>query len=261
MAFQGFNFIFNDVQSERYNLKIGYFDGGGKTDSSFGSNVEIIEEKIRRVSVPFFYGTEITPPLTFDMVVFSEQELDAYDRQAIGQWLFGKQEYKYLQIEQKDLEGVYFRCILMNPETIYIGNGAYGKKFTVRCDAPWGWSDEKVDSYTITTPNQVINYTNLSDADEYLYPLVTYTLGISTTTCSVINLSDSSREFKFTSVSGNEVLTVDNQRQIITSSLGSNRLSNFNLKWLRLVPGLNQLRVTGNGTFTIRTRFPKKVGG
>lgn len=259
MAFQACDFIYDGVPSEKYNLKIGYFTEG-VIDYSSGANVEIIEDKVRRNPVPYFYGTEITPPLSFEMTIFSEEELDSYDRQAINQWLFGRQEYKYLQIDQKDLEGTFFKCLLLDPKTTYIGNVAYAQKFTVRCNAPWGWSDEKNDTYSLTSSPTSINYINFSDNDQYLYPDVSFTTDISTTSFSITNNSDNGRIFSFTGISGSETINVTGGK-IITSSTSNNRLNNFNLKWFRLTTGLNQLSVSGKGSLTITSRFPMKVGG
>jgi phage-related protein len=79
---------------------------------------------------------------------------------------------------------------------------------------------------------------------------------------SITNLDDSNRVFSFTGVSPNEVLTVNNSLQTISSSTGLIRLSYFNKHFLRLVPGVNRLRIQGNvGSVAMTTQFvAKKIG-
>jgi hypothetical protein len=264
LSFFGSNFIYDNITSESFNLKIGYLNSGGTQESTSGSNIKIISDKVRRKPKPYFYGVEIEPVLEFDMFVYSEVALDIYDLSAINKWLYGRQQYKWLQVQQENgMEGIWYNCFLTNPQDIYIGNLPYCKKFTVVCDAPWAWTDEFTYNYTITTPNQSIIFNNLSDcADDYLYPYVSFTISSTTTNFSIKNNSDNGREFKFTNISGNETITVNNELQIITSSTLNNRLNNFNLKWLRLVSGNNSLIVNGNcPSLIFKMRFPKKIGG
>lgn len=256
-SFKACDYIFAGIPSERYNLKIGYVDSGSK-DTDFGSNVNIVEDKVRRNPVPYFYGTEITPPLSFDMFIFSEEELDAYDRQAIGQWLFGRQNYEWLQIEQPDMESIWYKALLINPQNWSVGNKPFALRFTVRCDAPFAWTDEITQSFTINGSTN-ITYKNHSDNHGYYKPKLTY-LNTTGSSLTITNNSDNGRLFAVSVLSPNETITVDNEREIFETTSSVNRLNDFNLKWLRLNVGYNSLVVSGNGTLTITSRFPKKVG-
>jgi phage-related protein len=80
-------------------------------------------------------------------------------------------------------------------------------------------------------------------------------------------MSDNSRVFRFGFVpapNGDETITVDNKNQIITSSRGDDfsriRFNNFNLNWARLVRGMNNLQITGNGVLKMTCSFPKRIG-
>lgn len=256
-AFEAYDFIFRGIPSERYGLKIGYVDSSVK-DTNLGSNVSIVEDKVRRNPVPYFYGTEITPPLSFDMFIFSEEDLDAFDRQAIGQWLFGRQNYEFLQIEQADMESIFYNAILMNPQNWNVGNRKFAIRFTVRCDSPFAWTDEITQTFTINGVTN-ITYRNYSDSHEYYYPQIVYT-NTTGNSISIVNNSDNGREFNVSALSPGEVLTIDNNLQIFETSVGENRLNDFNFKWLRFNTGYNSLVATGNGTLQITARFPKKVG-
>lgn len=253
--FSGTNFIFDKVPSETYNLYLVDFGENSKEDM-FGVTYEIEEEKIKRNPVPYFYGIEQTPTLQFKMTVASEKELDRYDRHAISKWLF-KKDYKYLQIDQEDIGNVYYRCIFLNPQKIQFGNCAYALQFDVKCDAPWAWSEEHVYEYTLSSSTTNIEFRNLSNYNDYLYPEIEFTLSITDTNFSITNSSDNSRIFEFTELNPSEIIYVNNQRKQVVSSEDTNRLCNFvDKKWFRLVPGTNQLIVSGKGSLEIRLRYP-----
>jgi hypothetical protein len=258
--FYGIRFIYDGVPSEQFGLYVANFDSGMMT-SPAGTDIELVTDIVRRKAKPYFYGVQQKPVLTFPITIVSEDIVDAYGRNAIFKWLFGRQEYKWLQIEQSDLEGMWFRCLLTAPQKVDIGNFTYGIKCTVTCDAPWGWSDEFNNVYSLTTNTTAISYNNLTDADDYLYPKTAFTLDISATSLSITNASDSGRVFSFTGLTGGETIAVDNDLGTIISSTSLNRLSHFNLKYFRLVPGINSLSVAGRGSLLITSRFPKKFGG
>jgi hypothetical protein len=234
------------------------FDSG-VIESNLSGDIEIIEDKTRNKN--YFYGVKQTGNLVFPIKMLSEKPLDHYDVSAISRNFFNKQSYKYLQIIQPDLEGIFFKCMLINPKKVCIGKEVYGFSCDVYCKENHAWTDEFTYNYSIINPNQNIVINNLSDLDDYLYPYISFTTSNTTTSFSIKNITDNNREFKFTSISGNETIGVDNDRQIITSSTINNRLNNFNLKWLRLVSGNNNLVVNGNGSMFFKMRFPKKIGG
>jgi hypothetical protein len=251
--------VFDNVSSEMFGLKIGYFDSG-KKDSDAGANIDIIESNTRRKSKPYFFGTQISNPLEIPMFVYSEKVLDTWDRGAINKLLFGRQSYSDLQIIQGDMEGYHYRCLLKDQQDIYIGNMPYAKSFTMRLDDSWAWTSEMLFSYVITTP-QTIMFNNMSDDTTYLYPVVSFTLTGTNTGFKIQNITDGGRTFEFTALSTLEYITVDNYRQIITSSTGLNRVNNFNLNFFRLLSGFNELLITGSSNVVFRMKFAKKIGG
>jgi len=262
LAIQALNFIYDNISSEVFSVKIVNFNSSGLQENNFGGNVIPIYESIKRKHNVFLYGTQPSQPLEFELNIATEgEELDSYSLGALGKWLFGHQDWKWLQIEQVSYEGLWFKCLLLDPQVISVGNMNIGFKCKVFCDSSYVYSDEFTYNHNITTSNQQITFNNLSDANLYLYPYISFTTSSTTTSFSIKNSSDSDREFKFTSIANNETITVNNDLKIITSSTSNNRLSNFNLKWLRLVPGTNNLVVNGNGSMFLRMRFPVKVGG
>lgn len=271
MGFFGYNFTFAGIPSETYNLGIVNFDTGMIT-SPAGNTVEIYKEEIFRRAKPYFYGVSPRPVLEFPITIGTPDIIDGYTRSLIEKWLFGQQTYQKLQIVQGDIQNSYYNCFLTEQESYAIGNIKYGFNCKVVCDSPYAWDypSSLVKTYspsTITTES--FNFYNLSTTNSYLYPFISFTLNSIGTNITLINNTDNGRIFTFGTgllpiLTANETITVDNDLQIITSSLGTTtyRLSSFNKNWFRLVSGINNITITGGiSNLTMTTQFARSIGG
>lgn len=260
ISYYSFNFTYNNISSQSLGVKLVNFDVSGLVNGSFGGGVTPVTEQIRRRHEVYLYGVQPAPPLEFEISIASSEELDFYSLEAISKNLFGKQEYGWLQIEQLSYEGLFFKCLLLDPQIISVGNINYGFKCKVQLSSSYCFTDEFTYNYTINTPNQVINFNNLSNYEGYIFPFITITTGVGVNSFSINNVTDNNRLFSFTSLLGNETLTIDNDKQIITSTSGINRLNSFNFNFFRLLRGWNKLEVNGNGTVQLKIRYLKRVG-
>lgn len=250
MAFMGSVFLFDGRSSEYFGLRIGYIDTNAINKMMGSFSLDIKEKKLYRRNVPFFFGAEGNPHLEFDISAFTEEELTAQDFEQVQNWLFGRKSYKQFQVVQEDMEHVYFNVIFNSPELVKVGGQIRGFNCRVICDGPYAYRNVAAVNRTYTgdpTNTNEVFYNPSQDGSAYLYPTSVITMtATSNGDLSIVNASDDNREFEFTDLSANEVLTVNNSLGIITSSTGLRRLSKFNKKWLRLVPGANNLTITGN---------------
>lgn len=263
MSFFGRTFIFAGVPSEKYNLLISTSDGGD-TNVTMGTGVEPILEKIYKRPVPYFYGVDQSPTLSFDIEIYSEQPLDADKAEIISSWLFGQMTYKKLIIVQNDMQSVYFNCFLIDPQKKINGNQIVGFTATVLCDAPWGWTNEKTKSYTYTSDNIATDIIlNIQTNNNfYTYPTIIFTMNVLGGFFKIINNSDNGRIFEFTGLTNSETITVKNDLGIITSSTGLVRMTNFNKNLFRFVRGVNNLSISGSiSNLQFKYQLAKKVGG
>ena len=247
--FYGNSFIYNSIPSENFGLFIRDLDASGINSSMGNSSMEIIEKKVYRKATPYFFGATPSPKLTFDFSAYAEQEIDAEEFALVQKWLFSSTSYKKFQIDQIDLQPIYFNAILNEPKIQRVGNLIQGFSCTVECDSPFAYFFPQTTTYiyTASTVNATETYYNGSnDAGNYLYPNLVITMNNFGGGISIINAEDSNRAFVFTDLQANEILTINCGLQTITSSSGLRRLSNFNKKFLRLVPGVNTLNITGN---------------
>ena len=267
--FYGASFIFNGTPSEYYDLYINTSETTANNSvgilSTNPGDVTLYSQAIYRRPIPFFWGVQQSNPLEFDVTFNSLTELTAEDARIISRWLFGQQSFQKLQIMQYDLQNIFFQCFLTKPMTLYVGNTIRGFQAHVVCNAPWGFEYPKTTTYTYTTPNvnvtTIIN--NTSDNNFYTYPSMVITTGaFANADINITNTTDNSRLFSFSGMSAGEVLTVNNDLQIISSSTGLLRLSNFNKHGFRFLQGVNSVNIQGEIASVSFTYSPaRKVGG
>ena len=264
MAFYGKGFMFNSIPGETYGLYLTNFDTG-MINSPAGSDIEIFEVTPYRRSKPYYLGVQQTPILEFPVVFTTPEFLDGPTRSAAKRWLFGSTQQKAFQVMECDISDVVFTGHLVNAQDIYAGNLCRGFSATMRCNAPWGFTFPQTTTKNYTSggiESETFNLYNSSDDSDYLYPSMTFTMNGIGTSFTLVNNTDASRSFAFTDISALEVMTVDNDRQIVSSSTGLTRLGKFNKNWLRLLPGNNSLTLTGGITqLTLTYSFARKVGG
>jgi len=264
LAFYGAEVIYDNVPSSVYDLRIMDFSTSGDVDSPAGSNMEIYEKYIFRKSKSFYYGRTQNTPLEFDLTLGSKETIDAITRSAIQKIFLGRDSYKDFQIVQDDLMLIKFETLFTSAENKYIGNIQKGITLHGHCNSPYGFTYPKIVTQTFGG-NGLVNYDfniyNDSDNNDYIYPEVEFILNSVGNDFQLTNITDDSRIFLFSDLQPAETITVDNYRESVVSDTGLLRLSAFNKKWFRLLPGNNQLNIqSGIGTFTITYSEMKSIG-
>lgn len=264
MAFYGAEVIYDGVPSSMYDLRIADFDTGGDVDSPAGSEMTIYEKYIFRKSKAFYFGRSMNSPLEFDITLMSKSPIDGVTRSAIQKLFLGQPTYKNFQIVQDDIADAVLEVLFTSATNKYIGNVQYGITLHGHCSSPWAHTFPKTKTYTFGG-NNVVNYDfslyNDSTDNDYIFPLSVFTLNSVGNSFQLTNITDNNRIFLFTGLLPNEIITVDNFRQTVSSSTGLKRLTNFNKHFFRLVPGNNELNVqAGIGTLTLTYSPTRNIG-
>lgn len=260
MAFWARTFVFDDIPSETFGLFVISEGAAGVIENTGSNSVELFTQEVYRRPTPYFFGTQQTPVLEFELSFASLDPVDAGTQRQIQKWLFGHSQYKKLQIMQCDMDDMYFNCILTEPKITTVGNFAYMFKCTVICDAPWAWGFWHTDTFGPFVDEGTFSYNNTSDNNYYTYPQVEITLSSTGAGVTLINKTDNNSTTEFTSLLQNEVLTIDSDRSIIKSSTGLRRFENFKGVLPRLVRGMNNFQILGDiASISITMRDAKKV--
>ena len=264
ISYYGNNFVFDDQYSENYGLKILTLGSSSAEEIDAGANVEPFFGATLKKPTRYLYGISQNNVLSFDMQVISDAVIDGVRRSKISKWLFGRQNYCRMIIANPEIHDIFFNCFLLNPKGIYVGSHCHGFSFSVECDAPWAWQNEKTYRFmnSENAYTQRINHYNDSDNTDYTYPHLVITTGNTGGTITFQNNSDNGRQFSVANVKAKEIITVDNDRSIITSTSGLNLSENFNKKFFRMVSGKNELVISGDVTkFEMKYSNARKIGG
>ena len=260
--FNSYEFVFDGVSSEMYNLQIYDLEDYSQSNVPFGNKASIIEAHTTGRIQNIHYGVDYhKEPLEFNLVFGAEEPLDRYELEEVALWLTGHQDYKWLEICQPDLTDVQFRCIITELTPVSISWAPYAFQATIRCDCPYAYGPEFSYTYTIKGKTNILFF-NESTTRAYLRPTLTFYPAGSTTSLSIVNLDDNSREFKVENFTSSSILTVDNKNGIIydAGSYNYNLYGGFNLNFFQLVQGDNNLVVNGDGELIFTLRYMYNVG-
>ena len=254
-------FILDGIASEIYGLSIVFINNDYNFVPS-GSQVNLQTDRVDNSAETFIMNEIQDIPLEFPIEIIGEN-MDVFKQVEVKRWLYGKFGYRKLQICSEDFANTfYFNCKLMAQQDI-VFNDPNGFTFNVVCDSPYAWEFPRIVRYEF--PNQQIFsflFNNESGDLERMNPIVEFQTTISNTSFSLVNKTDDNREFKFTGLQGNEIITVDNKNKIITASSGLQRLGNFNKKFFRLLQGVNEIQAVGQCEYLqITYQNARRLGG
>ena len=253
-------FTYDGVYSGAYGLQIASFDSETVEDTSvFAPTLNIVKSARSRRFLHNGIEYDDAPEYTFSII--SQEAIPDGERREILTWLVGRNDFKKLQMHQPELEDYYYNCVFTNVDMIYVRGRCHGFTVTAKFDSIFAYGKPKVIRITGTGSAQTVKIINNSDIpDDYVYPIVSFTM-TQEGNVSIVNTSEVvTSEFKFTGVRNTETITVDNELKIIESTIGGDRLSLFNKNWLRLQHGVNVLQITFKGTMTITVPTYAMIG-
>ncbi len=259
MNLYGCHFTFGGVDSNTYSLIIANVTTN-RDDRSAG---DISGQYLYRKSDKTFklLGDDYSgSQMAFDVDIITDDErtLSSADRRAVEKWLFNKQTFRKLYIDENDdpleesfemIDGAkksfYLLCRFINPEKIDNGCGVVGYKATLECDSGLMWQDEITYTFNAGSSATSGSFTvNLdTDINDYTYPIVTITTRSGCQTFSIRNTSDDSdRATTFSGLGGADSITMNGNIGYVDQT----HYRYFSgLNFIRLLNGENVFNYTG----------------
>lgn len=263
MGFYAKTFVYDNVSSSNYGLRISSL---GEDSDHSGANVELISQSVYRKPSSYLLGVKQTPVLTIPVTITVENELSSTESSVISKWLFGRENYKKLQIIQPDMQYVYYNAIITNQTVIRVGRVIRGYNAEVICDSPFAWEfpNRISRNYKTYMVNDNISINNLSDVHDYLYPIIEFETNAFGGYLNITNKSDNKRLFSINNLKPLKYYRIDNNMQTATElNTGENYVPNMkgnDYKWFRYITGINNLNITGMINYiSFINHFPKKV--
>lgn len=267
MSFYGSSFSFDGISCEEYGLMLYDFDTHTQGDSKYATGMQIIEDRLPMRSRSLFYGAYYDAPLEFKLVFGVDEDsaacgtpLDRQDMEVIGSWLTGHNAYKWLAIDQPDMEGLLYRCIITDLEMIEVAMCKWAFQCNVHCDSPYAYTLPQQIRYEVDGELDAILHSR-SSANGFYYPDVSIALSGSDG-FRITNVSDGERSTEFSGpLQFGDTIELSGDTGIISARSGLNMYQHFNFVFPRLVRGDNKIKITGRGAVTFTCSFPVNIGG
>lgn len=255
----GKNFIFNNINSDYFNLILCSFDSSNTDESSTGLEFDIKGDFVNDKNND--YGIEHSGVIEFQTTIahadgsyFTKTQM-----REIMRWLSTK-ENEWLTIYDDEYEEINYLG-RFSKVTKKIVNGEWaGLILTFTSNSSYAYSDIKKVIINVSEENQQLHFYNDSDNFGFLYPNLKITVSSGTQNITIKNESNLDATISLSELTSDEIITIDNENQIIESSLNRIFGSNFNGVWLEIVQGDNDLILNGDCTIEMTYRFIREVG-
>lgn len=246
------NFNYDGISSRDMGLTQVSTDDG-LFEEIFLPNRNINEEKIKGRYKPYHQGVDYDP-LSFPLSFYFNDGFDEDKVREVKRWLM--QDY-YKVIYFEDYPDRVFYCMYVGDSKLLHNGLEQGYvNLEMRCNSPFSYSkvyEEIFDFSANTVDGMDLEFKNLGNLN--CKPEV-WIETLEAGDFSIINQSDSGREFKFTGLEINETVYVDNENEHIeTDIVDIYRYDNFNDNYLDLPYGVNKLKIYGKCNIRLRYQY------
>lgn len=232
-------FMFNDIPSYEIGA-VNVNTDGGLMEETFIANRTVNETYTRSASEPYVDSVKREPyeiPLNF----YIEDHLDEENIRRVARWL-NVDDYKPLSFSS-NLDIIYFALPVNATDLVHnCSNDGY-VKLTMKV-FPYRYGRETTTHwYDISSGSNNIKIKNIGDLD---IPLSLEFKKIGDGDITVENLTAYKEPLKFTSIKHQEVINVDANKELITSSVtGYECYDQVNEQYVFLTRGINRVKITG----------------
>lgn len=239
-------FIFNNVSCVEYNVRLVYFDNEIVNDMKIpfviSASSDSNDEKYPVYKQEFSAPDQIVLNLAYvdntgNLATFSSE---AFRR--IKSWLRTDFFAPFITEDYPDYV-LYLKCVKIQDKLTF-GNQGF---IEVTFQPYTHYFYKQFETSVILNGDNVLSIENISD--EVCYPII-----MAETTSSennIIKIGNMELDLNI-----NEPVTVDNRMLTVLNDNGQNRLSCCNRKWIKLLPGGNNIELNGYGKLQIKAEFP-----
>jgi len=260
-------FLYDNQSSYNYGVINCHVDTNGLYQEEFLPSRELKETTTRYNDKPYLSQIK-TSPRVLNLTIAFEENFDEDKLRSVRRWL-SSSIYKPMSFESMP-DYIFYCTLIDSTPLLHNGNGQGYINCTMRCSDPYKYSPQYIsDLYDLSSNPSIgtpIIFSNLGDIP--CQPQISL-LKINDGDISIINNSDSGKEFKLSSLldsegipiassslKNNEDLFIDNENEEITSSLPDTyRLNNLTGDFISLPRGINNLVVKGTCKIQFRYQF------
>lgn len=262
MDLAGCHFTYAGVSSREYGLWFANAETSAYT--SINGDTQTVTVFSSRGNRKFFVSDSLVDsPVSIDVDILTDDAhaLSVQEIKEIEKWLFNRKGYFKLYVDIADdcsaetyeiIDGVeyryYFNCRFINPRKIQGNGGIPGFSCTMECDSLMLWQDAITKTIVPEfAEDESAEFTIDIDTcmDEYVYPIVNFTIGESGGNIMLVAIDDDNRSTSFVDLTPLIELSMDGNY----NSISGNNYTKFQSKnFVRLLPGQNRFVLTGDVT-------------
>lgn len=268
MDIYGKDVIIGNFRASDFGLIASTIKFDEESENEMGNDITITEQFIGRNPVPIYldyqYSSKLKPTITFikyNCHNAADLELSEFEIRHILRLITGQHGYVWMKVFTDEIsEDTWYKVKVIKTALIKVGGRKIGFKIELNCDSQFGYSPLQTVKINQEGFKHFFIFNNSDDIYTYLLPKV-----------KIVIKEDGNLELKnetenWTSIINNlvtgEVLEIDSERQIITSSVEHEPklLNDFNLHWVRFVDGNNEYSANLNCDIEFSFRFRRKGG-
>ena len=258
--------IIGNFKLSDYGLMLGTFDLNNE-EEELGMDYDTIEEFVGCNPIPIYLGAKYNNKLKPQVTIIKNTNIGSayfteHECREILRQLTGFRGYRPMQIYMDDFDELYnFNIRVQKVSYRKVGGHVAAIILYMECDSQFAWSKEFRYSFDVS-PEKNLVFINMSDdLNNYLYPKVVISPKSAISVLEIVNLTDNNWTTSIRNIAANEIITMDSKNQILQSSI-KNRiiLNDFNLHFVRLLSGKNELSINANCILSFTFQVPRKVG-
>ena len=265
-------FIFNDVNSENYNIVIG--SQSAIEDSSFSLNRTIIKGNVNKYREKVSsLGTTNDEVITFDFIILKnpcssvETTFDIDETREILAWLTSPHYPTLFRWGRNDIGLLPYEYFGTFTEVTSFSKGGniYGIKVKFETNSSYAYSPIISKIFNIINSADISIKNSSDNLNDYVYPIVKINPNF-TGTLNITNVSDDNRDINIDVYQDNEI-TIDCAKLQIKDASGLVDMYDLGftsldyIYWIRLVNGENIFSITGGDVdITFEYRECYKIG-
>ena len=272
MEIFGEDFIFGNFRASEAGFKICSFENNSDSEDELFA-VETTEtflgDSPRATYEGQKYNFKLSGTITImnDPCGISDPTITEYDCRNVMRQITGKRGYQWMKMVTDDIgEDLWYRARVVGVKLKRIGGKPVGLIIDIETDSYLAYSQEIHQTLNLSQNNYASIDVNTDDMDNYIYPYVTITpqssgqLVISNYSEGEPLLLESRSRYSYDSVFDNVYSYTDIELDGNYKLLKYCLLDDFNMHWIRFVPGKNTFGANMNCTLEFTYRIPRKAG-
>ena len=239
-------FMFNGVSCDEYNVRLVYFENNIVNDMKIPFSVSVNSDSKDGIYPVYKEETNIPDQVILNLAYVDETgNLATFSNEIfkrIKTWLITDSFAPFITEDYPDYV-LYLKCVKIQDKLTF-GNQGF---LEVTFQPYTHYFYKQFETVILLSGDNATTIENISR--EVCYPIIKQKTAYDI--INTIEINDMTLKLQL-----NEPVSVDNKMLTVLNANGENRLSYCNRKWIKLLPGSNNLKLYGYGKVKIKAEFP-----